>query len=824
MQAADAGSVRPPIRACCPAVSGRIINPIAPQALLDKTGLDRLLDQAGVRRGETVAALQAIQNAFHYLPTPMLDALAAHWQVPPADITSVATFYGQFRLAPAGRHTIRVCIGTACHVKGAEALAEAFRGHLRVPESSSTDPDGLFTVEKVACLGCCMLAPAVQIDDVIYGPVARGDIPAVLRDFLASAAPAAAAPLPRAASPADVGEIRLCTCASCLAAQSGTLRAAIAARLRGWRLPVHLRDVGCTGASHQAPLLELATPQGLFRYGRVRPRDVDAILARHFRDHATAGRRLLDAARNLLDRLVDAAPAEPPVRFPASVRDQPDAGFWTCQTRLATEHAGALDPLDLSQYQQHGGFAAYQACLDAGNPEARREAVIAALDAAGLRGRGGAGYPAAEKWRHVRGQAALRGLLPFVVCNGDEGDPGAFMDRMLLESFPLRVIEGLALAAWCVGAAEGFFFIRHEYPVAVARIREAIRRCGEQGLLQAVPARDGAADAWRPCLRVIEGAGAFVCGEETALLAALEGRRGIPCRRPPYPAEAGLHGHPTLINNVETLALIPWILNHGAAAFRALGTPASPGTKTFALAGRVARGGLVEVPMGMTLGDIVMQAGGGIAGGHAFKAVQVGGPSGGCIPAALAATPVDYEALVSAGAMMGSGGMVVLDDRDCMVDMARYFLQFTQRESCGRCTPCRVGTRRMLQILDRLCEGRARPDDLRQLDSLAAAVAGGSQCGLGRTAPNPVLTARRYFPEEFEAHLKGVCPAHKCRALIRYTVTEDCIGCTRCAQQCPVEAIPFTPHAHASIDPERCTRCDGCRQVCPANAIAVTSP
>jgi NADH-quinone oxidoreductase subunit F len=786
--------------------------------------LDRLLEASGICRGDLVAALQAIQLRHHYLPAPLLDALAARWQLPLADITSVATFYNQFRLEPAGRHTIRVCIGTACHVKGAEALAEAFRSHLRIPEPSSTDPDGLFTVEKVACLGCCMLAPAVQIDEVIYGPVAKGDIPAILRDFLASAAQPPHSPHPRGTATPPAGEIRLCTCSSCLAAQSGELLARLQARLRDGSLRARLREVGCTGASHQAPLLEIETPQGRFRYGRVRPRDLDAILASHFRDHPPPGRRLREAACALLDRLVDAVPPEPPVRFPASIRDQPDAGFWTCQSRLATEHAGALDPLDIGQYRSHGGFAAYRACLDAAAPEPRRDAVLGTLAEAGLRGRGGAGFPTASKWRDVRGQAARGSLRPFVVCNGDEGDPGAFMDRMLLESFPLRVIEGLAIAAWCVGAAEGFFFIRHEYPVAVARIREAIRRCEEQGLLSAAPPGLDTPTGGPPFLRVVEGAGAFVCGEETALLAAIEGRRGIPRRRPPYPSEAGLHGRPTLINNVETLALVPWILTHGAAAFRALGTPESPGTKTFALAGRIARGGLIEVPMGLSLNDIVFQAGGGIADGHAFKAVQVGGPSGGCIPASLGSAPVDYEALAAAGAMMGSGGLVVLDDRDCMVDMARYFLQFTQRESCGHCTPCRIGTRRMLQILDRLCEGRARPDDLRELGTLAATVAAGSQCGLGRTAPNPVLTAMRYFPGEFQAHLGGVCPALKCRALIRYTVTEACIGCTRCAQQCPVEAIPFTPHARASIDPERCTRCDGCRQVCPAHAIVVTSP
>jgi NADH-quinone oxidoreductase subunit F len=793
---------------------------------------------AGKERQDLVAALQAVQAHYHYLPSEALQELSRLFEVSLADITSVATFFNQFRFSPMGRHTIRVCIGTACHVKGAEQLAEAFRNHLKIPDDGETDPDGLFTVEKVACLGCCMLAPAIQIDDVIYGPVAKADIATILRDFLASAEQAIPETPGRSTSAEHAGEIRLCTCSSCLATNAGVVRDQLQARIDLWKLPVRLREVGCTGASHQAPLLELDTPEGCFRYGRVRPRDVDAMLNLHFRKQTPTGAMLRAQASALLDRLVDAEAAyEPPLRFPASVRDQPDAGFWCCQTRLATEHAGELDPLDLDQYLQHGGFAQFTRCLEAASPDAHRAALLQTLADAGLRGRGGAGFPTAQKWRSVANQPKAEGTLRYAICNGDEGDPGAFMDRMLLESFPLRVIEGLAIAAWTVGAQEAILYIRHEYPVAVARTREAIRLCEARGLLRSAPTepKEGAPAsqapvaaeflrAERPHVQVIEGAGAFVCGEETALLAAVEGQRGIPRRRPPFPSEKGLHGRPTLINNVETLALVPWLLNQGAQAFRSLGTASSPGTKTFALAGRIARGGLIEVPMGMTLREIVFNAGGGIPDGHTFKAVQVGGPSGGCIPAALADTPVDYEALTAAGAMMGSGGMVVLDERDCMVDIARYFLQFTQRESCGRCTPCRIGTRRMLQILDRLCEGTARVDDLEQLETLARQVAENSQCGLGRTAPNPVLTALRYFREEFEAHRKGICPARKCRALIRYTVTDACIGCTRCTQQCPVDAIPFTPHERAKIDQTLCTRCDGCRQVCPVNAIAVTSP
>jgi NADH-quinone oxidoreductase subunit F len=366
-----------------------------------------------------------------------------------------------------------------------------------------------------------------------------------------------------------------------------------------------------------------------------------------------------------------------------------------------------------------------------------------------------------------------------------------------------------------VGASEGLLYIRHEYPLAVSRIRAAIDELARRGWLAGADGRGGVS------LRVVEGAGAFVCGEETALLASLEGRRGVPRLRPPYPAESGLQGCPTLVNNVETLAMVPWIVRHGAAAFRALGTAGSAGTKTFALAGKIARGGLIEVPMGLPLGEVVERIGGGVGEGRRFKAVQVGGPSGGCLPAALAGTPVDYEALARAGGMMGSGGRVVLDEADCMVDIARYFLAFTQLESCGKCTGCRIGTRRMLEILERLCGGQGRAGDVERLERLAGIVRAGSLCGLGRSAPNPVLSTIRYFREEYEAHVRGVCPARKCRALVAYRVTARCIGCTLCAQNCPVDAIAFTPLERAAVRPERCTRCDICRQTCPEQAIEV---
>jgi NADH-quinone oxidoreductase subunit F len=445
-----------------------------------------------------------------------------------------------------------------------------------------------------------------------------------------------------------------------------------------------------------------------------------------------------------------------------------------------------------------------------------------------LRGRGGAGFPTGQKWRVVSQQA---GAEKFVICNGDEGDPGAFMDRMILESFPYRVIEGLALAALAVGAHEGVFYIRHEYPLAVKRVRAAIAELEKRGWLSGTgvpPERPNETTDGRDAratiplkLTVFEGAGAFVCGEETALIASVEGGRGMPRLRPPFPAQSGLWGRPTLINNVETLALVPWIVRHGAEKFAAIGTAKSKGTKVFALAGKIQRGGLIEIPMGTTIREIVEEIGGGVQAGRRFKAVQIGGPSGGCVPARLADTSVDFESLREVGAIMGSGGLVVLDDTACMVDISRYFLQFTQDQSCGKCTFCRIGTKRMLDILERLCAGKAHQSHLDELRHLARQVSAGSLCGLGKTAPNPVLSTLRYFHDEYEAHVRGRCPAGKCTALIHYRVTADCTGCTLCSQHCPVDAIPMTPYARHEIDDAKCTRCDTCRVVCPHSAIEV---
>ena len=399
----------------------------------------------------------------------------------------------------------------------------------------------------------------------------------------------------------------------------------------------------------------------------------------------------------------------------------------------------------------------------------------------------------------------------FLICNGDEGDPGAFMDRMLLESYPYRIIEGMLIAARATGASHGYFYIRAEYPLAVERIRKALAICLEEGFLgQHILDSDFSFD-----IEIFEGAGAFICGEETALIASIEGNRGFPSLRPPYPVQEGLWNNPTLVNNTESFAQIPYILRNDVSKYSKLGTDNSKGTKVFALAGKIKNGGLIEVPMGISIREIVEDIGGGVAEGRKFKAVQIGGPSGGCVPEKLADTPVDFQSLKNLGAMMGSGGLVVLDDTDCMVDIARYFLSFTQVESCGKCTFCRIGTKRMLDILDAICSGKGKRKDLEELEKLAQWTKKGSLCGLGQTAPNPVLSTLTYFRDEYEAHINGVCPTGKCKDLITYQINDQCIGCTICAQHCPTDAIAFTPHIKHVIDQDKCIKCDGCKQVCP---------
>jgi NADH-quinone oxidoreductase subunit F len=552
---------------------------------------------------------------------------------------------------------------------------------------------------------------------------------------------------------------------------------------------VRVGRTGCIGMCYREPLVEVRTDEGnRYLYGPVTADRVPRLV-----DEAVGQGRVLE------DWLVWGAGGA-----------GADQAFLRRQHRIALRNCGHLDPESLDDYLATGGYEALRKVLDRNQPDALIQEVVDS----GLRGRGGAGFSTGLKWRFAR---MAPGSRKFVICNADEGDPGAFMDRSVLESDPHSVLEGMAICAHAIGSSEGYIYVRAEYPLAIRRLNIAIGQAHERQLL----GDDVLGKGFSFHVKLKEGAGAFVCGEETALMASIEGRRGMPRVRPPFPAVKGLWDCPTNINNVETFANVPWIVGNGGAAFAALGTANSKGTKVFAASGKIVRGGLVEVPMGISIREIVYDVCGGIRDGREFKAVQMGGPSGGCIPAELQDTLIDYESVGKTGAIMGSGGLVVMDDRTCMVEVARFFLDFTQRESCGKCTFCRVGSRRMLEVLTRITEGKGREGDIELLEDLAARVKNTSLCGLGQTAPNPVLTTLKYFRSEYEAHITNrKCPAHHCQALLKFSIDDKCTGCLLCKKRCPVAAIEGERKVKHVIDPAKCTRCGECYKVCRFGAVA----
>jgi NADH-quinone oxidoreductase subunit F/NADP-reducing hydrogenase subunit HndC len=489
-----------------------------------------------------------------------------------------------------------------------------------------------------------------------------------------------------------------------------------------------------------------------------------------------------------------------------------DIKFYNMQQRLILRHCGRINPERIGDYLAAGGYEALKKVLTSMTPEQ----VIAEVKKSGLRGRGGAGFSTGTKWELCR---KVTSDQKYMVCNADEGDPGAFMDRSIMEGDPYSVIEGLTIAAYAIGATEGYIYIREEYPLAVKRVRLAIIQAEEEGYL----GKNILNSSFSFKLHVNEGAGAFVCGEETALMASIEGKRGMPHSRPPYPAESGLWGKPTTINNVKSLASVPVIITRGADWYASIGTEKSKGTAVFALTGKIANSGLIEVPMGIKLRNIIFDIGGGIPNGKKFKAVQIGGPSGGCLPESALDLPVDFDDLQQAGAIMGSGGMVIMDEETCMVDVARYFLSFTQAESCGKCVPCRVGTRQMLDILRRICRGEGKPEDIPVLQKLAGQIKVGSLCQLGQTAPNPVLTTLRYFMDEYKAHIEEKkCPALVCPDLLSYYILPDkCQGCGICARECPAVAISGAKRMVHVIDQEKCVKCGQCYSICPEKFSAI---
>ena len=596
--------------------------------------------------------------------------------------------------------------------------------------------------------------------------------------------------------------LMVCAGTGCVSNHSFEIKEALEQEIikQGLEKEILVVTTGCNGFCERGPLL-VVQPGDIF-YQQLSKKDIPKLVEEHF----------------LKGRPVEKLMYVPPDKK-APIPVLSDIDFFKKQVLIALRNRGLIDPEKIEEYIARDGYKAMAKAL----AEMEPEQIIEEIKKSGLRGRGGAGFPTGLKWEFVRNASSNNGAVKYIVCNGDEGDPGAFMDRSILEADPHSVIEGMVIGAKAIGATEGFIYVRNEYPLALKRLNNALNQAREYGLL----GKNILGTGFDFDIKVARGAGAFVCGEETALLSSIEGKLGEPRPRPPYPAESGLWGKPTCINNVETWANVPSIINRGSKWFSGIGTKTSKGTKVFSLVGKINNTGLVEVPMGITLREIIYGIGGGIPGGKEFKAVQTGGPSGGCIPKEKIDLPIDYESLTEAGSMMGSGGMVVMDEDTCMVDVARYFLSFTQDESCGKCTPCREGTKAMLNILTRITEGKGTEEDLDLLEDLAKSIKDSALCGLGKTAPNPVLTTLQYFKEEYEAHIKDKkCPAHVCRELNTYTIDEKiCVevghGCDLCRRNCASDAISGEKNEAHRIDQEKCIKCGVCFDVCNFGAVKV---
>lgn len=589
-----------------------------------------------------------------------------------------------------------------------------------------------------------------------------------------------------------VRNIQVCGGTGCKASQSDLIVKNLKDCLEkvGLAEEVTVSITGCFGFCEKGPIVKIS-PDHVF-YVHVKPEDAEEIV----NEHLVNGK--------VIDRLLYEEPS-----LKEKVKKQEEMSFYKKQERIALRNCGFINPEDIKESIANEGYLALGKVLSTMTPDD----LIQNMIASGLRGRGGGGFPTGQKWLFAKRNDADQ---KYVICNADEGDPGAFMDRSILEGDPNSVIEAMAIAGYAIGASEGYIYIRAEYPLAIDRLRIAIAQARELGLL----GKNILGTNFDFDIFIKYGAGAFVCGEETALIHSIEGNRGEPTTKPPFPAQSGLWNKPTIVNNVETYANIPPIILKGADWFSSMGTKTSKGTKVFALAGKINNVGLVEIPMGTTLREIIYDIGGGIKNGRKFKAVQTGGPSGGCIPASNLDIAIDYESLNAIGSMMGSGGMIVMDEDNCMVDIAKFYLEFTVEESCGKCSPCRIGNKRLLEILTRITQGKGTEQDLEDLKELAETIKDTSLCGLGQTAPNPVLSTMKYFMDEYEAHIKEHrCPAGVCQALLQYQITDKCIGCTKCARQCPVSCISGKVKEKHVIGQDKCIKCGACQTACPVKAI-----
>ncbi len=783
-------------------------------------GLDEILDRYPPEPSSLIMVLQDIQAELRHIPPEAVDAVADRLGVPRSRVYSAATFYKAFSLTPRGEHQVDVCLGTACHVRGAGRLVGQLSEELGI-EPGGTTADLSVSLDTVHCVGACALGPVVLMDGECHGEMeprklshalkrcrsaerardgngaeAAIDTTAGLVPFADAAALEGHRRALEKSRRTDAPVISICAGSGCRALGAEELidafEKAIAEAGAGPELRIQRN--GCHGFCERG-LICVLRPEGIF-YQNVTPADAREIVASCMEGGTPVERLLYE----------DPATGH-------RITYERDIPFYARQERRLMGQNALIDPLAIDDYIAAGGYEALAKALTELSPED----VIEEVRRAGLRGRGGGGFHAARKWASARAVAAD---TKYVLCNADEGDPGAFMDCSLLEGNPHSVIEGMILGAFAVAGGnarvKGYIYVRNEYPVAVAHLETALAQARACGLL----GENILGSGFDYDIELSRGGGSFVCGESTALMASIEGKIGEPRAKYVHTATSGLWERPTVLNNVETWANVPLIVRGGAEAFAAVGTETNRGTKIFSLVGKVANTGLVEVPMGLPLREIVSEIGGGIPGGKKFKAVQTGGPSGGCLPEALLDLPVDFDALSEAGSMMGSGGMIVMDEDTCMVDVARYFTAFLAEESCGKCAACRLGLEQMLAILERICEGRGDPEDIPALERLFEVLDDSSLCGLGKSAANPVRSTLAHFRSEYEAHIaEGRCPAGVCRELITYEIDDSCTGCVLCVGICPEEAIRGRPKEKHVIDPELCNRCGLCVATCKDDSI-----
>ncbi len=772
--------------------------------------VDDVVNRNAGQRSRLTAILHEIQKKYKYLPEQALRYVAEIMKIPISDIYGVATFYTSFSIEPKGRHIITVCMGTACHVRKSPSVLEEICRYLGVNPGETTK-DMRFTVETVNCLGACAMGPIMVVDGSYYGEMDASKVVPILEKYkeereIISVDPTGKITIPEELEayrhfvkekryPNGTKSIDICCGPGCAALGSleiaDTIEAAL--KLHGLDGEIIVRRTGCRGFCERGPIV-VVKPEGIF-YNKVSRKDAPSIVERSV----------------VNDETIEPLLYEDPSDGKKYLREE-EIPFYKKQKMVVLANNLEIDSCSIDDYIAKGGYGALRKALFEMSPEE----IINEVEAAGLRGRGGGGFPAARKWRACRNARSIDGVK-YVLCNADEGDPGAFMDRSLLEGNPHQIIEGMVIGAYAIGATNGYVYVRHEYPTALERITFAIEQAREKGFL----GKNILGSGFSFDIGISQGGGAFVCGESTALMASIEGRIGEPREKYIHTAVRGLYLRPTNLNNVETWANIPIIINEGAQKFASLGTEGSKGTKIFSLVGKIRNTGLVEVPMGITLREIIYDIGGGIPNNKRFKAVQTGGPSGGCIPESLIDLPVDFDRLTEVGSMMGSGGMIVMDEDTCMVDIARYFLEFLGDESCGKCTPCREGLKHMTEIVRDICQGKGTMDQLDTLEELAAVVRDTSLCGLGQTAPNPVLSTITYFRKEYEEHINlKKCRAGVCKALITYRIDPGlCTGCMKCLKSCPVEAISGERKEPHIIYNAKCEKCGVCFDICQYDAV-----